>query len=250
VTIAEDEDEWEFYACVVDNQPASIFLNLRYEHARPAADTLYWVRIHMLVPSSLGMGSAGEAEALREPEAALLAAAAQLAFVYVGRLRTAGTWELAFYSAPDRVGEIDSLARRAELGGRTVEVDSKPDPDWSYYREFLLPDAERRRWIQNRRLVFTLRQHGDVVATPRRVDHWAYFETATARDAFVQSVTRDGFALDQVLDGDSFGAQVFRTDSVELDHIHDVEMTLVELAEQHGGEYDGWETEIVKPSSS
>jgi hypothetical protein len=247
MTDEDEADEWEFYACIVDEQPASIFLNFRYEHERPAADTLYWVRIAMLDPADHGMGNASEAEALRAPEAALLAAAALEGFVYVGRLRTAGTWELAFYNAPDRADAIDALARRAELGDRTVEVGSKPDLDWSYYRDFLLPDAERRRWIQNRRLVFTLRQHGDVVSTPRRVDHWVYFETASSRQAFVDDVAREEFTLDHAIDGDNFGAKIYRTDSVELDHIHDVEMMLVELAETHGGDYDGWETPIVKP---
>jgi hypothetical protein len=60
----DDGDDWDFYPCVVDDRPASIFLNLRYEHTRPSslADTLFWLRIHMLDPADNGMGSSAEGE--------------------------------------------------------------------------------------------------------------------------------------------------------------------------------------------
>ena len=45
-----------------------------------------------------------------------------------------------------------------------------------------------------------------------------------------------------------FGAQVYRTDAVELDHIHEVVMELVELAQAQGGDYDGWECGVVRDS--
>jgi hypothetical protein len=122
-----------------------------------------------------------------------------------------------------------------------------PDAAWSSYDEFLLPDRERRQWMQDRRIVETLESHGDELA-PRRVDHWAYFPAAPARDAFVADARRDGFALERASDdaGEElgFGAQVFRDDSVELDDVHEVVMTLFELAERHGGDYDGWETAV------
>jgi hypothetical protein len=248
--MSDDEDaadHWEFYPCVVDDRPASIVLNLRYESARPTVETLYWVRIHMADADEHGMGSPLEADALRAVEEAIVAAATNEGLVYVGRVRTAGVWQLALYGVPGREHALDALARRAELGDRNVEIRSEPDRDWRYFREFLLPDAERRQWMSDRQLVFVLKQHGDVLTTPRRVDHWVYFESSSSREAFVQGATRAGFELDHELDDERFGAQVFRTDPVELDHIHGVVMTLSELAEEHGGDYDGWETHIVKP---
>lgn len=45
----DDDDAWDFYPCVVDDRPASIFLNLRYERGRPSSsvDTLCWLQIHL-----------------------------------------------------------------------------------------------------------------------------------------------------------------------------------------------------------
>lgn len=48
-------------------------------------------------------------------------------------------------------------------------------------------------------------------------------------------------------DHETFGAQIFRTDTVELDHIQTVVMKLFKLAEQHDGDYDGWESSVEKP---
>jgi regulator of RNase E activity RraB len=249
----DDGDDWDFYPCVVDDRPASIFLNLRYEHRRPSsfADTLFWLHIYMLDPAENGLGSAPEGEALFPLEDAFIGTVTKLGLVYVGRLRNDGAWQLAFYGAAEHRDAFSALARDADLGGRRFESGSKPDREWTYYQEFLMPDAERRQWMQDRRLLEVLEEQGDVHSTARRVDHWAYFRTPESRQAFVQDVMRDGFALENTSDDtEAFGAQVVRTDTVELEHIHEVVMKLFNLAEQHGGYYDGWGSPVEKPASN
>jgi hypothetical protein len=245
-------DDWDFYPCVVDDRPASIFLNLRYEHARGASfiNTLYWLRIQMLDAADHGMGGSLEAEALYSLEDRFIAAAASLGLVYVGRLRNDGRWQVMLYGPAGHSDALNVLAHTLDLG-RQFETGSKPDPDWTYYRDFLMPNAERRQWMQDRRVLDVLEEHGDDHSIPRRIDHWAYFRTPTSRQAFVQDVIPEGFALEATSDdAQAFGAQVFRTDTVELDHIHEVVMKLFKLAEQHGGYYDGWEGPLEKPPSN
>jgi hypothetical protein len=105
-----------------------------------------------------------------------------------------------------------------------------------------MPNAERRQWMQDRHVVDVLEEHGDVHSIPRRIDHWTWFRTPTGRQAFIEGATQDGFALESTSDDpQAFGAQVFRTDTVDLDHIHEVVMKLFKLADQHDGYYDGWE---------
>lgn len=241
------EDEWEFYPCLADDLPASILLNLRYERDEDARRraTLAWVTIEMLDAEEHGMGSADEAEALYPVEEAIVEAASSRGLVHVGRLRNAGTWQLAFYGPPDAPNILAALVEQVELRGRSAEIGGHDDPDWRYYDEFLLPDPERRQWIHDLRLIETLEEHGDDLR-PRPVNHWAYFPTAAARDAFVAAVRELGFRLENGSEGSvepmPFGANVVREDSVELDDIHEVVVTLIELAERHGGDYDGWET--------
>jgi hypothetical protein len=245
------EDEWDFYPCLVDDRPASIFLNLRYErdHDARGGDTVAWVRIEMLEPHEHGMGSAAEATCLYPVEDRLIEAAANRGLVYVGRLRNDDAWQLTFYGSEEAEQTLATLIEQVDLGARTVEVGSTGDAEWSYYDEFLVPDPERRQWIHNRRLVETLEEHGDNLATPRRVDHWAYFPTAATRDGFVADARDQGFVLEGASRGLDlqlpFGANIQRDGSVDLDEIHEVVMSLVELAERHGGYYDGWETQVT-----
>ena len=44
-----------------------------------------------------------------------------------------------------------------------------------------------------------------------------------------------------------YSAQIFRVDSVQLNDIHGIIMSLVRTAEKLGGKYDGWETSVEKP---
>jgi len=250
MTVDDDGDHYEFYPCIVDDAPASIFLNMRFEGSTPPEDagTLYWLSYEMRDPGEHGIGSADEAGVLNAIEDDLIARAAAIALVYVGRLRNRGNWQTAFYGPPHQLDALRELAE--EIGGdRRFQAASKPDAAWSYYRDFLLPDAERRQWMMDRRLVHVLQEQGDALVIARRVDHWAYFTSAAARDRFIDAAERAGFTVHAMTEGEGrLGAQVYRKDPVELDHIHDVVMTLVDAAEAHGGQYDGWETSIERAS--
>jgi hypothetical protein len=251
----EADEDWDFYPCRVDDAPASIFLNLRFAKvsSEQRADTLYCLRIKMLDKGEHGMGSASEAEVLYRVGDQLTDRAKASGFLYVGRLRTDGRWQLTFYGPSDRLDILQALAKDVDgLDGREVETGSKADRGWNYYREFLLPDAERQQWMQDRRLVEILQEKGDPLHVPRRVDHWLYFPNAEARNSFVNDVVGEGFAIEQLIDkpkdasGDEFscGAQVHRVDSVELEDIHQVVMTLFRSAAERDGYYDGWETRV------
>ncbi len=240
-------DAYEFYPCLVDRAPASIYVNLRYESERPTeAATRYWAEITMLDPGPHAIGTAAEADVLDALELAAIKRLGARGLIYVGRVRNRGTWEMTFYGPASHHEAIDEVARDAAPARRT-ETGSQLDPDWSYYRELLLPDDERRQWMDDRRLVDVFREQGDRLVTPRRVDHWAQLASAAARDAFITTATQRGFTVAATSEDDGdrpFGVQVSRIDPIELDHIHDVVMILVDAAVQHGGEYDGWETSI------
>lgn len=237
------DDAYEFYPCLVDGAPASIYLNMRFEHdPQPQATTAYWIAIRMNDRGPHGVGTAAEAELLNAFEEAAIERLAESGLVYAGRVRSAGMWEITFYGPAGHADRARQLL--GSLADHRGEVRSAPDPEWSYYRDILLPDAERRQWIDDRRLVQILTEQGDRLTTPRRVDHWASFDSANARDAFVAAVEVHGFIADHDDVDGRFEAQVHRMDPIELDHIHDVVMLVLDAAEAVGGTYDGWETGI------
>jgi hypothetical protein len=250
---AGSDDTWDFYLAKVDDAPASLMIDFQYETTAPpaGADTLYVVMLAMREPGEHGLGTATEGAAIKEIEVAIAERARAMALLHVGRLKNHGVTDISFYGAPGKLDALRAAAGAAPLGGRAVDVVERSDAAWSYYKDFLLPNAERRQWIGDNRVVEALTAEGDQLVTPRRVDHWAYFPTPEARQRFTDGALLAGFQSDATTDDNDppnvYGAQVFRTDPVELESIHAVVMTLVALAEQSGGDYDGWETEVVKP---
>jgi hypothetical protein len=118
-----------------------------------------------------------------------------------------------------------------------------PEPEWTYYRELLLPDAERRQWMDDRRMVQILREQGDRLSTPRRVDHFLSFRAGADRNAFIATVRAAGFTVEHT--DHAHDLRVHRIDPIDLDHIHDVVMILVDAATPLGARYERWEASIV-----
>ena len=248
----EIPDEWDFYPCRVDDAPASLTLNLWFrEYAPlPEAPMLYWASIEMSAPDEHGMGTAAEAESLHPISDRIVESAATLGLYQVGRLRNNGYWQLSFYGPRGMASELHAVAKAA-TGALELEVGSKDDAEWDYYFSFLCPDAERWQWIMDRRVVEQLESHGDDLSKPRRVDHWVHFRTPDERGRFLAAAQARGFAVEAETgpadEGElPYGAQIHRSDSVRLADIHDVVMDLKALAEQSGGDYDGWETSVEK----
>ncbi len=234
------DDELDFYPCLVDGAPASIYVNLRYEGAPvPDADTRYTVAVPIRDAGSHGIGTAEESELLNAWEEALIEAVRASGLVYVGRVRNRGIWESAFYGP---AGQLEAVRSSVALDDRTSDVRTDYDPSWTYYRDLLLPDAERKQWMDDRRLVQILREQGDVLVSPRQVDHHLSFPLQKQLDAFVKTVELEGFTVQA---GEGLAVLVSRTDSIELDHIHEVVMRLVDLASPLGGTYERWVSPII-----
>lgn len=185
-----------------------------------------------------------EAELLFPVEDALNDELAGLGIRSLGRLRNGGAWQLTYLGSPALLERVERIAEgRLKPAQREFSTYSKSDPQWEYYTEFLYPSDERMRWIQDRRVVDSLAQHGDPLTERRRVDHWCYFPDAKAQSSFAAQVVANRFEVLEPLEGEpTFPVQVHRVDSVQLEDIHEVTGWLTELAERCGGDYDGWET--------
>ena len=244
-------EDWDFYLCHVDDSPASVFLNLALHDYAPTAPerTLYAVRIEMRHPGAHGLGASEEAEVLGPIEDEIIRESTASGFLYVGRLRHRGHWQLTYMAGSGRERELEQIVKKhLKPDLRSFEMVQKDDAKWSYYREFLYPDLDRRQWIQNRRVVEALAEHGDPLTSARPVEHFVYFEDDASRARFSSDVISRGFAVEP-LERDErgkYGVRLERVDSVELSHIHDVTMELTDLATRHAGAYDGWGTNVER----
>ena len=245
-------DHWDFYPSRINDAAASVMVNLWFGDHAPidGFSHLLWVFVGMEEPGEHGMGGDADFAALGSLEDALSSRVqAEVAAHYVARIRGEGFWQLYFYGrGPD--GFEDTVGRfMSAYPGRRYDAGVRQDPEWKIYRDVFYPDEERWRWIWDNRVVEALRAEGDPLTDARRVDHWIYFKDAAAVDLFEREARSLGFETQEDSkalrgDGGKYGIQIYRDDFVDIVRIHDVVMDLTELAERHGGEYDGWETEI------
>lgn len=107
---------------------------------------------------------------------------------------------------------------------------------------------ERDILESDRSVVESLKQQGDPLSEARRVDHWIYFKQEGDCNDFETAVKAVGFAIESKRgeDDGSYAIRVHREDFVDLQRIHATVMELVKLAEANGGDYDGWETEVLQ----
>jgi hypothetical protein len=251
------KEDWDHYVTREQDPPIMVLFDRQYEARAPlrSAGTHYRVQVRMGNPDVHGLGTGREIDTLYEVEEYLFKRVSRIGLLPVGRRKGGGEDVISFYGPMGKADALRAMSAKAPLRRRRVAVEAESDASWSYYREALLPDAERRRWIYDRMAVALLEEAGDLLVDPRAIDHWAYFPSDAARQRFIRAARRKGFSLDDgpAPRGDGkhrYGAHLVRDDPAELEHIHEVVMTLLRLAERQGGEYDGWEAWIVPAAAS
>jgi regulator of RNase E activity RraB len=250
------DDAFDFYFAKVEGDLASIFVNMTIEKRAPVAryGGLIVVRVTMLDPRDDGLSSNEEFDALVAVETALSdAMTARDNAIYVGRVTYAGLRDFYYYAI-----DANSAGNAATRGMKAspeykFEVLSEADAGWTTYRDFLYPSARDRQRMGNRHVCEQLYDGGDPLTEPREIDHWAFFETAAARDAFVVKATAIGYKLRANLEPDpaenrnGYAAEIYREDVPGTPLFDAITLELFDLATQCGGEYDGWEAPVMAP---
>jgi regulator of RNase E activity RraB len=81
------------------------------------------------------------------------------------------------------------------------------------------------------------------------VEHWLYLPDAARRAQVAARVQQEGFTVvdqhDPEAEDEAYGLRIAREDAVEPEHIHAVTAWLLQVADEQGGEYDGWECPVV-----
>jgi len=104
--------------------------------------------------------------------------------------------------------------------------------------------------IKNKRTIELMEQHGDNLKQSRQVRHWAYFKNKEDRQAFIEEVQEIGYLLGYESEHKGhtlpLGVCFHKSHHVSQDSMDSVFAQLSEVAESCGGEYDGWETEVIR----
>lgn len=245
-------ENWQTYFAHIEDLPATILVNLGAAEVEPKPPHLTWLRISYEVNREDGFPDDAQREVLDEIEEALDAAIEELDYAVhlVGRMTHQGLRAFYYYSE-------NPLGVESALGGAMVpfgsyphEIGQREEPEWETYFGLLYPSSREMQLISNQQVLSALADHDDDHEAPRPVDHYAYFPTEAACDRFATRAGAEGFALEEKRPPEEPGAEwcarLTRVDPVDYFSIGDATLHLFDLAEECGGNYDGWETVVVK----
>jgi hypothetical protein len=238
-------DDWDFFSLLVDNQPASIFVDLGIRRDAPIRShaTMAYLRVFMRNPREDGLSSQGEFDDLIALEDHVTGTIIKDGTaIFVGRNTSSGNRDFFFYVGDPAKFEDGTRAAMRKFPAYRYETDTREDPDWRTYFEFLHPSETELQRILNRRVLEQLEQQGDNAHNPRKVDHLALLPSAEAQTAFAGYVQAEGFDIESGLDEPNadgqFSVEFSRVDQpARIDEI--VEPLFLKAAEL-GGVYDGW----------
>lgn len=250
------DEKWDFYFATIDGDLASIFVDLNLEDRAPVPRHTHMVvvRLTMQTPRDDGLSSDEEYDALTAVDDVLYrAVCGRQNAIYAGRVTYAGLRDFYYYAVDADAAAKAAAGAMKDLPGYKFEILSQADPEWTTFRGFLLPSPRDRQRMGNRSAADQLRDSGDPLTEAREIDHWAYFPSPAARDDFVSRTAAVGYKLrtalepDPATDGTAFGAQIYRADIPGNELFDAITAELSKLAQECGGDYDGWESPVKEP---
>ncbi|PZV84359.1 uncharacterized protein (TIGR01619 family) [Algoriphagus aquaeductus] len=248
------QEEWEFYFSNVNDKLGSIYVNLGLRKVAPIADkpNVVWVSIKMNNPREDGLSSQEESGLLGDIEDALVEKIiSKHNAIYVGRLTSAGDRDLYFYFGDTTLYDKTISEVMVAYPKYQFDFGSKEDKEWGGYFDFLYPLPQQFQSIQNRRVIEQLEKGGDNLTKEREVFHWIYFKSESDREIFLEKIKNDNFSIVDKGSDKSYGEfayrlQLKRVDKVDQNSVDEYVIYLWKLANEIGGDYDGWETSIEK----
>ena len=240
-------EDWDFYFLLVDDEPASIYLDLALARSAPvrALPHMAYVRLHMRQPRPDGLSSNDEFETLSALEDRLTDSVVRdVGAVYAGRNTSGGCRDFYFYVGQPERFEPSVARAMTDYPDYRYEADTREDPDWDVYFGFLYPPPDDFQRIQNRRVIESLASHGDRHDVPRTIDHRVYLGDGDAAQRLRAELLALGFEVEAPKTMENDVALDFQRRD-RPDSIDDVVLPIVRRARELGGTYDGWGCEVV-----
>ena len=244
--------EWDGYFTDIDDKPAAVFVDMGIADDAPLARlaVVAWVKLRMLQPGADGLASDQETATLNAIAEALKAGLIWKSTAYVGCVTTDGREDFYFYTSAAQGWKEQVAGVLAVFPDYQYSCGSRPDREWDIYFDLLSPGDEDLERIQNRRICDALKNGGDRLDRARAIEHTAYFPDANSRDKFIRDVSALGYTVIEMIEpedrGEQFGVRISGTGIPSHQNIDALTLPLYRAATDYGGEYEGWETEVVR----
>jgi uncharacterized protein (TIGR01619 family) len=252
--IYSQEGNWDVYIAQWEEGPGSVTLNMDLINSSPKSDMpfLLITGVKYKKCTEDGFPEKGEFDVLYEISDSVNLTVSKLTLSeHVGTF-THQCERLDYIYIKDTIGIRSKLEKlySSKFKKYNYYINIKVDERWKAYREFLYPNEETLEYMSNQKIVAKLFEAGDDLSKPRQVDHWIYFRNVKDREAFVNQVKNQNFKIESmdVVKEEKFPFQlhISRKDNVDLQSICKVTLELKKIAALYNGDYDGWETFVVK----
>lgn len=248
------QENWDVYVADYGGKPGSTLVNMDIKAWAPRADLPFILITGVKFENCDGEGfpQKGEFENLYKVSDTVLKYISELTDNIIAGAFTHQCERLDYIYIKDSTGVRAKLTElyKSRFQNYAPYINIKEDKQWNAYLNFLYPNEETREYMSNQKVVLSLVNAGDKLSQPRKTDHWAYFENENDRKCFQQIVTGMGFSIGNTdYDKDtkkSYKLQFSRTDKVDLENINRITSDLRKKALTCNGEYDGWETFVIK----
>ncbi|QGQ95822.1 DUF695 domain-containing protein [Paenibacillus psychroresistens] len=262
-------DHWDIYFCYYEDKFASVVLDMdiwreidKNNYSHPL-----FLRTIVKSPAENGLPINDEAELLNDIEDLIIAEIKDLGY-NIGRITCDGNRDVFFYFKEPSLELLLTLAKKHysqhdyEFKVTTVKEDSP----WEFYFEYIYPNKYQVQHIGNRKVVDSLRESGDPLEKPRRIDHWININNLKDKKSIIKKLINLGFIIEpkdkpsllkkvtnlglkmvsKNKNNDEKYLQFYRTDLSDFHSINDITDLLVNLLEDYDAELDGWETLALK----
>lgn len=229
-------EAWQTYPGTVGDAPALWSVDLGAVHAAPM--THLPLRVDVTVTYAANPdGLPANWSQLALVEDAVRAGVVERDGVYVGRVASDGVCRFTAHVPAD-----PAMPVQVTDGQSSTEY----DPHWAYVRDTLAPDERQHRLLEDLALVGVLAGHGDPLATPREVEHVAFFAEQAPAEEAAADLRAVGFAVSVERDDEGdFALTALRADPVAPPTVHELSWGVKETVERYGGTYDGWNCAIT-----
>lgn len=247
-------ENWDIYLAGYDDGAGSTTLNMELINTAPKKELPYIVITGVTYTKcdEYGFAEPKELENLYE-----ISDKVREAVTKVTKNEVAGTFmhqceRLEYIYVADTLmirQRLDELYRK-KYGAYKYYLNIKVDASWETYREFLYPNEETLEYMSNEKILEQLELAGDKLTQPRQIEHWLYFPTDKDRAVFSTYAKAEKFKIEssERVEETSLPYQLHlsRVDKIDAESINTLTLALRRKARECNGDYDGWNTVVIK----
>jgi len=246
-------DLWEFFPCIVNEQPFSI----RFDTAVGSIDNETRVNypntlvlsIHANETNEEGFPTASDMERINAIEDNFSCGAYDIRFIGV---ITGGQCVRFVFACSNEAQAADEAVVAALLGNnaQTTSYDYQmlANDDFKYYYTVLAPNRYEWQWIMNHKVCDNLEKEGEAFKIPREIDFFCIFTSEQHIQDVVEKLTAQGFkacGCEKTEQGE-YSLSLTLVGIPAFEWINGITADILDVLEGTDGIFDGWGSPIEK----